>query len=638
MFTLGTAGHIDHGKTTLCLHLTGVDTDRLRDEKSRGISIDLGFAEVKTPLGHRLGLIDVPGHERFIRNMVAGVCGMDGVIFVVAADEGVMPQSREHFDIIRLLGVEDGVTVLTKCDMAEDELIDIVEEDLRDFLKGTALEESPIIRTRSDKPESYAKVANALDGLLARLKPRLQSGHFRLPIDRAFSLRGHGTVVTGTVASGTIRRGDKVIVLPEGIPSRIRSIQSFGESSDAVVGGQRAALNLADLPLAAIGRGSCVCPPDVFEAAHMIDGRFRMLDKLPKGFSLLEHASRIRFYVGTSEVIGRIHLLDCKQVKQGGEAMVQFRLESPVVAARGDPFLVRTFSPLYTIGGGEVLNASAKKHRNRAKAASELERIASKDPFDIVLSLLEEDPRILLSLDELAKAMALPPEELSPHLPPNTENAGVLLFETVKGELYCSERRILAERLRLLRLIDEYHEREASSPGMARASLQQAFSARIETEVFNLLLSQLLDSGDVESKGKVLLRRGFKAKLDEELERTLELMGKALKSKSDPLWTVSLLKDYCSAKQKTVERAIGLLLHNEDLSKLPQGNFALSDRVKELKRQVISFLEEKGGEADTNEIKKRLGLSRKHAIPLLEHLDESGITLRIGNSRRLRSG
>ena len=636
MFTLGTAGHIDHGKTTLCLNLTGIDTDRLSEEKTRGISIELGFAELTTPRGQQVGLIDVPGHERFIRNMVAGVCGIDGVLFVVAADEGVMPQTREHFDIIRLLGVEDGIVVLTKCDMAEEELIDLVEDDLRDFLQDTPLAKAPIIRTRPDQKESYDKLRHAVDELLSRLKPKLQSGHFRLPIDRAFTLRGHGTVVTGTVASGTIRKGDIVNILPEGISSRVRSIQSFGSSTDEVVGGQRGALNLPDVPVSAIGRGSCACPPDVFKAAYMVDGRFTMLRNLPKGFSLLKHASRIRFYVGTSEVIGRIHLLDCNQVEEGGEALVQFRLEQPLVAARGDRFLVRTFSPLFTIGGGVVLDASAQKHKNRAKAAQELERKSSSDPQELVLAALDDLEAIMVDLPALAKTLSWPEEQVKPHLPPEMENAGIIHFKGPKGELYCSERHLLAERLRMVSVVEAFHEKESTAPGMARASLQQSFSAKIKNDVFNLMLEQLLTAGDLAKTGKLICRAGFEPKLDQELLDGLRDLRRTLSQKSEPLWTPKLLGDKCGLKQKTLQKLIGLLLNSGELARLPGGNFARSEFVDELRQKVISFIEEQGGQAETSEIKNHLGLTRKHLIPFLEHLDESGVTLRLGNARKLR--
>ena len=637
LFTLGTAGHIDHGKTTLCLHLTGVDTDRLGEEKSRGISIELGFAELETPRGQQVGLIDVPGHERFIRNMVAGVCGIDGVLFVVAADEGVMPQTREHFDIIRLLGVEDGIVVLTKCDMAEEELIDLVEEDLKEFLEDTPLAGAPIVRTRPDDPASYDKLRHAVDDLLGRLKPRLQSGHFRLPIDRAFTLKGHGTVVTGTVASGTIHKGDIVNILPEGIPSRIRSIQSFGSATDTVVGGQRAALNLPDVPVSAIGRGSCACPEGVFTPAYMVDGRFKMLRNLPKGFSIVKHASRVRFYVGTSEVIGRIHLLDCNQVEEGGEALVQFRLEQPLVAARGDRFLVRTFSPLFTIGGGVVLDASAQKHKNRAKAAEELERKASSDPGQVVLAALEENPAVMLDLITLSKELALPQDQVTPHLPPETENAGILHFKGAKGDLYCSERHLLAERLRLVNVVEQYHSKESTSPGMARASLQQTYSATVKNDVFNLLLEQLLAAGDLVKTGKLIARAGFEPKLDQELLDGLRALRKTLSQKSEPLWTPKLLGDKCNLKQKALQKLIGLLLNSGELARLPGGNFARSEFVEEMRQKVVSFIESQGGQAETNDIKNHLGLSRKHLIPFLEHLDESGVTLRIGNARKLRA-
>ena len=636
MFTLGTAGHIDHGKTTLCKHLTGIETDRLQEEKDRGISIELGFAELTTFQGTTVGLVDVPGHEKFIKTMVAGVCGIDGVLFVIAADEGIMPQTREHFDIIRLMGIEDGIIVLTKCDMADADLIEIVKEDIRDFFKNTTFKNVEIIETSPKDRDSYLEVKKSCDRLLERLNPRVQSGHFRIYADRAFSLKGHGTVITGTIASGTVHVGDSVEILPAKLSSRIRSIQCFGQSVDKAAGGQRTALNLPGISASTLHRGSCCCTPKVFTPSYMVDGKFQMLSNLPRGFSKLKHASRVRFFTGTSEVIGRLHLLDKDFISQGGEAMVQFRLEAPVAVTRGDRFLVRSFSPMYTIGGGVVIDGTPSKHKNRSKAAQELEQRAATDPHTVIISALDSAKELLISQKALASILELPMEQIDEYLPPQTEDAGIVRIDGRTYPLFTSERRFLKELGRLIKTVSIYHKENDQQPGIKKAELLQSFSSDISVEVFNILLERLIHSGELVLSGKVVALPDFRPAIDKDLEKALAELRRHLSEDGNPLWTPKAMSDACNAPQKALKTAIGILLNNRELVRLPGGNFGLAPIVDDAREKVIQFIKEHGGEADTNDIKQMLGLSRKHVIPILEYLDEEKITIRSGNARKLR--
>lgn len=637
MFTLGTAGHIDHGKTTLVRHLTGVDTDRLAEEKRRGISIELGFAQLTTPRGIGVGIVDVPGHERFIRTMVAGVSGIDAALFVVAADEGVMPQTREHFDILRLMGVEDGVVALTKCDVADEDLRAIVRDDLGEFFAGTPLARATVVETSPSDPSSYDRLRAAVDELLERLVPRRQSGHFRMPVDRVFSIHGHGTIVTGTVTAGSIARGAEVELQPEGLVSRIRSIQVFGASTDDAHAGQRAALNLPDAATSVVGRGSTCCTPGVFRPTSMVDARIELLGNLPPSFATLRHGTRVRLYLGTAEAIGRVHLMDCDELGEGCSALVQFRLERAIVAARGDRFLVRTFSPLVTIAGGTVLDPQPRRHRNRAEASVELRRMAEADPSELVLGALEGAPAAFLTRSELALLLSLPQSQVDPHLPPEEPDTGILRFETGSGELFCAERRLLAERGRLLAAVEEHHRREPASPGMDRASLQQRAASALRLDAFNLVLGQLLDAGDLVRTGKLVARSGFAPRLEPALQRGLDLVRAALARDGELAWTPKALAEDSGLAAADLSRAIGILLNDGSLVRLPGGNFGLAERTARLREQTVALIRAAGGEADTNAIKEGLNLTRKHLIPFLEYLDETGVTLRVGNARRLRT-
>jgi len=637
MFTLGTAGHIDHGKTTLCQHLTGIDTDRLAEEKQRGISIELGFAHVQTPSGKRVGIVDVPGHERFIRTMVAGVSGMNAVLFVVAADEGIMPQTKEHFDILKILGVEAGIVVLTKCDIADEDSQFIVKDDIEQFLKGSPFEGAPIIETSPTDPTSYERVRAAIDELIDTLTPRRQSGHFRMPVDRVFSIRGHGTIVTGTIAAGTVKKGDVIEFLPESVPSRIRSVQVFGDTAELAVAGQRTALNVPEAAVSLLRRGTCCCSAQVFVPTSELDVRLSLLQGLPSAFRVIKHGTRIRFYLGTSEVIGRILVLDGNEILEGQEALVHVRLERPVVAFRGDHFLLRTFSPLYTIGGGEVLDPAPKRYKNRKAAAEALSRIAHADPREQTLAALDVAPEVALSLKELAKRMTLPIEQVLEQLPPAVEDSGILCLTTSAGARYCSETKLISARQKALDIVQNFHTDNPVAVGMPKANLQQVFSKAIRVEVFNVILNQLLDAGDIEQTGKFIKRPGFEPVLDTELERGLREARRAIEDEKNLAWTPKALMEFCGVTKTDMTKVIGLLLASEELVRLPQGFFASGTRVSTMSDQLIEFIRNNGGTADTSNIKDLFGLSRKHLIPFLELLDEQGITLRVGNERKLRT-
>ncbi len=408
---IGTAGHIDHGKTTLIKALTGRNTDRWEEEQRRGITIDLGFTFFDLPGGDRAGIIDVPGHERFINNMVAGVVGMDLVLLVIAADEGIMPQTREHMDILGLLGIEKSIIVLNKCDLVDEEWLELVEEEVREELAGTFLEESPVVKVS-------AASGQGLDGLVELIE-RMTCDELaqkdvhtipRLPVDRAFSLSGFGTVITGTLVSGTIRREDVLEIYPIGKESKIRSIQVHGEDRKECYAGQRVAINLSNIKKREIERGCVLAPAGSMKTTDLLDVKLEVLEN---SMRILANHSRLHFFTGTSEVLCRAVLLDKEEIGPGESGFVQLRLEEPVAVRRGDKFVVRFYSPMETIGGGVILepNPGIKK-RFRENVIEELKRKESGSVGDVLELHVREHRAAMITVAELARLTALSAEEV----------------------------------------------------------------------------------------------------------------------------------------------------------------------------------------------------------------------------------
>ncbi|MCL5982600.1 MAG: selenocysteine-specific translation elongation factor, partial [Firmicutes bacterium] len=387
---VGTAGHVDHGKTALIKALTGVDTDRLREEQERGISIELGFAPFKLPSGRLAGVVDVPGHERFIHNMLAGIGGIDLVLLVVDVTEGVMPQTREHVEIMRLLQIARGLVVLTKVDLAEDrEWLDLVEEEVRESLSGTFLAEAPFFRVSALTGAGLAELLAAIDKLTGEMPARDSAAPLRLPVDRVFSMPGFGTIVTGTLMAGRIAVGMNVEILPLGRKARVRQLQVHGEAAVEAVAGQRAAVNLSGVEKEALERGSVLAMPGFLMAASVLDARLFLLAGTKK---VLKNMSRVHVYLGTGRAVGRVVLLDCEELPPGGEALVQLRLEKELVAHRGDRYIIRSFSPMTTIGGGVVLEASTRRQKRfRPEVLEGLAELEKGDPAAPLLQRLRRE-------------------------------------------------------------------------------------------------------------------------------------------------------------------------------------------------------------------------------------------------------
>ena len=363
---IGTAGHVDHGKTCLIKALTGIDTDRLKEEKKRGITIELGFAYLDLENGQRVGIVDVPGHEKFVRNMLAGAGGMDLCMLVVAADEGIMPQTVEHLDILSILGIKNGVIVITKTDLVEPEFVELVAEDVKELVQGTFLENAPIVPVSVYKEQGLDKLKQILQEQCAALPERGDAGHFRLPIDRVFTLKGFGTIVTGTLMEGKLKKDQNIVLYPENVPVKVRSLQVHSKDAETALAGQRVAVNVPDRKKEEILRGDVLATADSLYPTMMVDVKLEVLKHTDR---VIKHGSRVHIYHGTKELLGKVALMNQDEVKAGECAYAQLRLEEKTVLRKGDHFVLRFYSPVETIGGGVVLDACPKKHRKNDKSA-----------------------------------------------------------------------------------------------------------------------------------------------------------------------------------------------------------------------------------------------------------------------------
>ncbi len=624
---VGTAGHIDHGKSTLVRALTGIDPDRLKEEKERGITIDIGFAHLDLGDGLTLGIVDVPGHERFVKNMLAGVGGIDLVMLVIAADEGVMPQTREHLAICQLLRVKSGLVVLTKADMAEPEWLELVREDVRGVLRGTFLEGRPIV------PVS-AKTGTGLDALrrhlaeLARTVPaRDTDATFRLPIDRVFTIRGFGTVVTGTVAAGQVAVDERVEVYPRQLQAKVRGLQTHGHAVATAVAGQRTAVNLQGVERAAIERGDVLSLPGLLRPTFMLDATCELLADAP---TPLKPRQRVRFHIGTSEVMARVHLLDRDQLEPGDRGYVQLRLEAPVVALPRDRYVIRSYSPMVTIGGGELLDVAPAKARRSPALVARLAVLERGEPEAVVEEHLRRvGPGGARSADLRART-AFGPEALR-RLLAGLAGAGRAL---VDRDSYVHA--AAAERLReeALAALGAFHAREPLKPGMSKEELRTRLGG-LDERVFLFLLDRFAAGGAIAvEKDKVRLA-SHQVRLDAQQQARLDRLEAEFREAGVAPPGVEEAFAKLGMTRPDEQALLQVLLDERRLVRVKEGLYFHVEPLREAEARVAAFLREKK-EISPQDMKDLLGVSRKYAIPLLEYLDAQRLTVRLGDRRVLR--
>lgn len=629
---IGTAGHIDHGKSSLIKALTNIETDRLKEEKARGITIELGFAYFDLPSGRRAGIVDVPGHERFIKNMLAGATGIDVVILVVAADEGIMPQTIEHLNILSLLQTKKGIVAVTKTDMVDREWLELVLEDIASRLQGTFLEDAPIVPVSSVTGEGLPQLVKIIDELTAEVESRDVHLPFRYPIDRVFSKTGFGTVVTGTLISGQVRVGDTVEVYPQNLEARVRSLQVHGQKVETAYAGQRVAMNLAGVQVSDLERGNVLAAPGLLRPSLMLDCRLELLADAEKP---LANRERLRLYTGTSEVLCRVVLLDAEFLFPGETALAQLRLEEPVAVLTGDRFVVRTYSPMYTVGGGTILDAHPKKRRRfRAEGIQELKLRESGGDLQILNQTLLNYSDQFPTESELFRLAGRPAEQLSDALE-TLQEEDLALSVVVEGAthyLHAEYLQRLAQRAR--EAVETYQKRFPLRPGMPKEELRSRIGRQASPKLFNSLITLIASEASLESRGGVVATQDwqvvFAGPYARMRERVLELLQASPQAPPD-------VNDLATQLNEPSERVVELLAAMERKGEIvrvsPELTF-LKETVDEVRQLVVSWIREKGS-ITLADLRTALDTSRKFALPLLEYLDAEKVTKREGEGRVL---
>jgi selenocysteine-specific elongation factor len=629
---LGTAGHVDHGKTSLVKALTGIDTDRLKEEKARGITIELGFAFLDLPCGHRLGIVDVPGHEKFVRNMVAGVAGIDILAFVIAADEGIMPQTREHFEICRLLGVERGIIVLTKKDMVEPEWLEMVEDEVRDYFKGSFLEEAPLLAVSSITGEGLDEVKTALDRLVAASDFSEAYGPFRLPVDRIFSIKGFGAVVTGTSISGRIGLGDEITIYPGGQQGRIRGIQVHANDVQEVEAGHRTAINIQGVDKDLIHRGEVVAKPGSLQPSYIMDAEFIYLSANEKK---LKNRTRIRIHLGTAEIMGRIVLLDDDEITPGTTANVQLLFEEPACGWPNDHYVIRSYSPVFTIGGGRILNGrAAKKKRFRASNKQVFNIYHEGSVEELILLHLTEAGPAGLTDDELAVQMGIFGKKLKKILAGPISARKVIVVDSDKQWLLSAE---VVGGLQdwLCETVAAYHQDNPLKPGMPREELRSQM-VRVESQkLFQFMINDLVRKERLAQDEAVVKIPGHEVSLAEDsgiradMESFYREAGLAVPTIKE------LYARFGDNSPKLVKEILEVMVRDGLAVKVNEDLYFHTKILAKLEQDLVKRIK-KNGDIDAQGFKALTGLSRKFSIPLLEYFDRSKVTLRIGDKRILR--
>lgn len=637
---VGTAGHIDHGKTSLVKALTGVDADRLKEEKERGITIDVGFADLTVGDTH-FGFVDVPGHERFVKNMLAGAHGIDLVMLVVAADESVMPQTREHFDICRLLEVKSGLVVITKADLVDEEFLQLVESEVAEFVAGSFLEGAPVLRVSSRSGAGVDELKKTLAMLASKVQERDDAAVARLPIDRVFTIKGFGTVVTGTLIAGRIRAGDELEVLPSaGRRSRARGLQVHGKSTTEAFAGERTAINLQGIDLDEVERGQTLAPAGRLRASSMLDVRLQLLKSAPRS---LRTRSRVRLHIGTAEVLARVVLLGQSELAAGAECFAQLRLESQTLALPGDHFIIRSYSPAVTIGGGTVVDALPQKHRLReaAQAASQLEKLAAAhlaaNDAERIALLVEMAGEHGMSHAEIAARSGSPDEAI--------KRAADAMTRTRRAVAASSNPLLLVERSafeelakRVRALLKEFHQKSPLESGMGREEIREKIFAHLPPEIFRAVVTQLVERNEVAAEKDLLRLASHRIALSAEEQAAKDHLAALFATAG--LRPMSLEEAIAKAGPQfgidaaRAQRFAQMLINSGELVRVAELIFHRS-ALDGLRQTLQKFKAEHGAKLDVGAFKDLTGISRKYAIPLLEYLDRQRVTRRAGDAREI---
>jgi len=625
---VGTAGHIDHGKTALVKALTGIDADRLEEEKRRGITIDIGFAHLELPAPDgeklRLGFVDVPGHERFVRNMLAGVGGIDLVLLVIAADESIKPQTREHFDICRLLAVRRGITVLSKADAVDPETLDVVSLEVEEFLRGSFLDpsHSPIVAVSSLTGAGLPELRQALAKVSAEVPAKDAQALARLPIDRVFTMKGFGTVVTGTLVAGTIHKEDELEVFPLGKRVRVRGVQVHGAAAEQAIAGQRTALNLAGVSVEELARGMTLAPPETFRATKRVDVS---LSLLPSAKPLKDRA-RVHLHAYTSETVAEVALYEEKVVKPGESAYAQLRMAEPALLLPGDRFILRQFSPVNTIGGGIVLDASPLPRAKKKLVLPFLKVLDGEQDEAMVRTRIARRGHEGVTIAQLTAESGWRKNALEKLLAPSIEQQRVLRV----GERYLHAPAVEGLKLFVLSTVEGFHKENPLVPGMGKEQLRE--TVRATPELLTAILDSLGRAKKLELVGELVRLPGRGVVMKDEEAESKKTIEQAFASAGLQVPALYNVLAGLKVDKARAQKIVTLLLRDKVLIKISEELVFHQSALQQLRAQLAAY-KAKSPKIDVGKFKELTGVSRKYAIPLLEYLDREHVTRRVGDER-----
>ena len=624
---VGTAGHIDHGKSTLVEALTGTHPDRLAEEKRRGITIDLGFAFLEEN-GVRFGFVDVPGHERFVSNMLAGAAGIDVLLLVIAADESIKPQTREHFDICRLLEVKRGVVALTKSDLVDADTLELVRMEAEEFLKGSFLEHALIVPVSAKTGAGLGELKKALSEAAANASAKDAARYFRLPIDRAFAMKGFGSVVTGTLISGSVGAGDEVELFPRGERLRVRGVQSGGKAVERATPGQRTAVNLAGIEHTALKRGMVLAAPGKFRKTRRIDAGLQLLASARK----IKHGARVHFHAGTAETIAEVFFHGEKELPPGRSAFANLKLQEEVLVLPGDRFIVRQFSPVVTIGGGVVLDPLARRPMLRDTGRAAFLEMLQRGSKEEILAAMTERALLGLTFEEIVARAGWTEKEIREAVQKVSGSGRVKIVSAeplvlISGKLFEEVRKKMFDK------VEKFQKENSLLPGIPREDLRASLGKRVRTETFRAALEELTTQRKLDAQGDLVKKAGTEIAMLPEESKAKEQIEAAFASASLAVPSVMEVLQKLPVEPKRAEKLLQMLLREKSLVRVSPELIFHRQALAQLKDQLSAYKRTKGDRITVPIFKELTGISRKYAIPLLEYLDRERVTRRAGDER-----
>lgn len=618
---VGTSGHIDHGKSTLIKAITGRETDQLQEERERGISINLGFTYFDLSNGDRVGIIDVPGHERFIKNMLSGAAGIDLILMVVAADEGMMPQTIEHLDILEYMNIEHGIIVLTKIDGVEEDLIDLVEMDLLEQIEGSFLEGAPIVKVDSISKKGLDELIETIEKVSEQVIPKDSTLPPRINVDRVFSLKGHGTIITGTLTEGTIEKNTKLMLYPGEKEANVRSIQVHDEDVDKAYAGQRTAINISNLTVNEIHRGDVLAAPHSLEESMMVDV---LLEMSPHTDFVLEHWDRLRLFHGAREIFCRAVPLESETMTKGNKGFVQLRLEETIYCKKGDPFIVRTYSPMRTIGGGKIIDTSSRKHNLNDDEILETLKIKEKGELkDIIYAYLKQNSTFYPDIEEIMSHTGETKEEVEKNLKELLDEDQIFKIRNS----YITKEYFEDVKEKIENILKKYHVKTPLSPGLSREELKSQTEKSLATRDFNIILNKLEENGSLILTTTLASLPEHEVKLNDAQEK---IKDNILNKINEAGYTLLSREDFSSTEEE--KNIISYLLQNKLI--LIENNLISKNLFEEATQKVKDYIE-KEGSLTLAEFRDLTNSSRKNALLILDELDRRNITKRIDDKRIL---